>query len=94
MEGFCSWWKAWIEAGEGLAMILLPVSTILIILYLILGKLTRKTRYILWFAGLLILFVSGLFLFRKFPSVVQFEALVVALGGAALWLSRPLTDGK
>ena len=93
-EGFCSWWKAWIEAGEGLAMILLPVSTILIILYLILGKLIRKTRYILWFAALLILFISGLILFRKFPSVVQFQALVVALGGAALWLSRPLAEKK
>lgn len=91
-EGFCSWWKAWIEAGEGLAMILLPVSTILIILYLILGKLTRKTRYVLWFAALLILCGSGLILIRKFPSVVQFQALVVALGGAALWLSRPLTE--
>ncbi len=93
-EGFCNWWQAWIEAGEGLAMIILPISTVLLILYLILGRLTRKTRYILWFAALLILGASGLFLFRKFPSVVQFQALVIALGGAALWLSRPLAEKK
>ncbi len=89
-DGFCCWWKAWIEAGEGPAMILLPLSTILIVLYLILGRLTRKTRYVLWLAALLILGLSGLLLFRKFPSVVQFQALTIALGGAALWLSRPI----
>ena len=93
-EGFVQWWKAWIEAGQGIAMILLPVSTVLLVLFLILGRLTRKTRYILWFAALLILCASGLLLIRKFPSVVQFQALMIALGGAALWLSRPLTEKK
>lgn len=91
-EGFSSWWMAWFQAGEGPAMIMLPLFTILIILYMILGRLSREIRYRLWFAALLVMCASGLFLIRKFPSIVQFQALVVALGGAALWLSRPLQE--
>ena len=93
-EGFRNWWMAWIEAGEGFAMILLPLVTAAVILYQILGCLTRKMRYILWFAALIILAASGLILFRKFPALVQFQALVIALGGAALWLSRPIPGNE
>ena len=91
-EGFRDWWTAWLQAGDGFAMILLPLFTAAVILYQILGRLTRKTRYILWFTALIILGISGLLLFRKFPALVQFQALVIALGGVALWLSRPVLE--
>ena len=88
-DGFRNWWTAWLEAGDGFAMVLLPLLTAGVILYQILGRMVRKTRYLLWFAALFILAASGLLLFRKFPALVQFQALTVALGGVALWLSRP-----
>ena len=93
-EGFRDWWLAWFHAGDGFAMILLPLFTAAVILYQILGRLTRKTRYILWFAALLVLGISGLILFRKFPALVQFQALVISLGGVALWLSRPIQGNE
>ena len=65
-------------------------AVIMLILLLILAKLRRKTRYLLWIAALIVMSAAGLFLLRTFPASVQFEALVVALGGVALWLSRPL----
>ena len=91
-EGFFQWWQAWIEAGYGIALIVLPLLTMAVVLYLMFGRLVRRVRYQLWFAALFILGISGLILIRKFPSAVQFQALVTALGGAALWLSRPLAD--
>lgn len=91
-EGFVQWWKAWIEAGYGIALAVLPLLTMAVVLYLMFGRLVRSIRYWLWFAALFILGISGLFLIREFPSAVQFQALVTALGGAALWLSRPLAD--
>ena len=93
-EGFREWWTAWISAGEGIFMIVLPLLTGAIILYQILGCLTRRIRYILWFSALFILIASGLLLFRQFAALVQFQALIVALGGAALWLSRPISGNE
>ena len=93
-EGFCSWWSAWLENGLGIALIAFPLLMTGLILFLILARLTRRIRVLLWFAGLFLLALSGVILLRNFPAAVQFEALLLALGGAALWLSRPLSDPK
>ena len=90
-EGFSGWWKAWLQSGEGIGMILMPLAIVLLILIQILAKLKRKTRYVIWFTAMFFLLVSIVFLLRNFPALVQFNALVVALGGVALWLSRPLS---
>ena len=89
-DGFSGWWKAWLQAGQGLALILTLSAVIALILLLILAKLIRKTRYLFWFAALTVMLAGAFFLLRTFPATVQFEALMVALGGVALWLSRPL----
>lgn len=91
-EGFLQWWKAWLETGYGIALIVLPLLSIGIILFQIFGCLTRKVRYQLWSGTLFLLIVSGFVLLRHFPAAVQFQALVIAMGGAALWLSRPLPE--
>lgn len=88
-EGFSDWWAAWLQSGEGIALGLTLSAVVALILLLILAKLRRKTRYLLWIAALIVMSAAGLFLLRTFPASVQFEALVVALGGIALWLSRP-----
>ena len=95
-EGFYNWWAAWISNGTGIALVLLPLCTAALILYQILGCLTRGNRYRLWFSALFIVIASGLMLFRQFAALIQFQALIVALGGAALWLSRPIpgNEGK
>ena len=87
-ETFLEWWSAWLQNGAGIALLIFPVLTVLTMLVLVLGKLTRGRRYRLWLTGLLILLVSALFLWRHFTAALQFEALLLALGGAALWLSR------
>ena len=89
-EGFIDWWSAWLGSGEGIALIFFPLSVMALILTQILAHLTRKNRFLLWTAGLILLLISVPVLFGIFTATVQFEALMVASGGAALWLSRPL----
>jgi len=91
---FLEWWKAWLENGTGAALLIFPVLTLLTMLYLVLGKLTRRRRYRLWLTGLLTLLISALFLWKNFTATLQFEALLLALGGAALWLSRPKPEDQ
>ena len=71
-------------------MVLTLTAVIVPVLLQILAKLTRRTRYLLWISALIVMLAGAVFLLRIFPASVQFEALVVALGGVALWLSRPL----
>ena len=87
-EGFCRWWGAWLDNGLGFALIVFPLATAVLILFQILARLTRKARIGLWFAALGVTGLSAFFLCRGFLSAVQFEALLLSLGGAALWLSR------
>ena len=89
-EGFCRWWGAWLNNGRGILLILFPVLLIGLTAVQMWGFLTRKTRFILWAVGFLLLLLSGLLLYRQFPAAVRFEALILALGGVALWLSRRL----
>ncbi|MBQ9336164.1 MAG: YkgJ family cysteine cluster protein [Lentisphaeria bacterium] len=93
-EGFCRWWSAWLENGTGFAMIGFPLLTAGLILTLVLAKLTRKTRFRLWFAAAGATALSAVFLYRNFIAAVQFEALLLALGGAALWLGRKTGGAK
>ena len=93
-ETFLEWWSAWLQNGAGIALLIFPVLTVLTMLVLVLGKLTRGRRYRLWLTGLLILLVSALFLRQHFTAALQFEALLLALGGAALWLSRPKPEER
>ena len=88
LEGFINWWSAWLASGEGVALILLPLLITVLILIQILARLKRKTRFYLWATGLFMMLLSIPVLFRHFHATVQFEALIVAAGGAALWLSR------
>ena len=87
-EGFLRWWGAWLDNGLGFALIVFPLAAAVLILIQVLAKLTRKARFGLWFAALGVTGLSALFLCRGFLSAVQFEALLLSLGGAALWLSR------
>ena len=87
-EGFCSWWSAWLNNGKGILLILFPILVIALTAVQIFACLTRKKRLIFWFSGFLLMLLSGLLLYRQFPAAVQFEALILALGGVALWLTR------
>jgi len=89
-DGFCNWWSAWLDNGLGFLLILFPILVIGLTAVQILACITRKTRLILWISGFLLMLLSGLILYRQFPAAVQFEALILALGGVALWLSRRL----
>ena len=91
-EGFCSWWSAWLANGKGVLLILFPLLIAGAVFVQITARHTRKNRIRLWFAGFFLLILSGLLLFRTFPAAVQFEALILALGGAALWLGRRTAD--
>jgi|GEM_PF-320646 len=91
---FLEWWSAWLQNGTGAALLLFPVLTLLTMLVLVLGKLARRRRYHLWLAGLLTMLISALFLWKRFTATLQFEALLLALGGAALWLSRPKPEDQ
>ena len=91
---FLEWWSAWLQNGTGFAVLIFPVLTLLPMLFLVLGKLTRRRRYHLWLTGLLTMLVSALFLRKNFPATLQFEALLLALGGVALWLSRPKPEER
>ena len=91
-QGFSDWWTAWLQAGEGIALVLTLSAVVVLILLQILAKLTRRTRYLLWSTALIVMLGGAVFLLRLFPASVQFGALAVALGGAALWLSRPLSS--
>ena len=93
-EIFCQWWNAWLQNGIGIALIFFPLLIALLILFQIFGRMTRRNRFMLWFTGLILLLFSAIPLYRPFLTVLQFEALILALGGAALWLSRPLGSGK
>ena len=93
-QGFINWWSAWIGSGEGIALIFFPLSIMALILVQILAHLTRKNRILLWAAGLILMLISIPVLFRDFPATVQFEALMVATGGVALWLSRQLKPDR
>lgn len=86
---FSEWWRAWLESGEGFALILFPLLTASMALVLILAKLTRKMRCRLWVYALVCMLISAPVFFRNFPAALQFESLLVALGGISLWLSRP-----
>lgn len=93
-EGFCRWWGAWLENGLGYALIGFPLATAVLTLILILGKMTRKTRFELWAAAAGVAALSAIFLCRGFLVAVQFEALLLSLGGAALWLNRKKDPAK
>ena len=93
-EGFTRWWSAWLDNGRGFALIGFPLATAILILIQVLARLSRKNRFVLWFAAAAAAGSSAIFLYPHFITAVQFEALLLSLGGAALWLSRKTGDRK
>lgn len=88
VSGFCEWWGAWLGTGRGIALLILPLLTAGLMLAQIFGKFPRRLQKYMWGTGFVLLLLSGLILRRDFPHTVRYEALMLAMGGAALWLTR------
>ena len=87
-SGFCEWWSAWLGTGRGIALLVFPLLTAGLMLAQIFGKFPRRLQKCLWGIGFAVLLLSWLVLRRDFPPTVRYEALMLAMGGAALWLNR------
>lgn len=94
LTGFCEWWSAWLGTGKGIALLLFPLLTAGLVLAQIFGKIPRRLQKCLWGTGFAVLLLSWLILRQDFPHTVRYEALMLAMGGAALWLTRRSEEEK